>query len=182
MTDTPPSEPTPEKPSTPPSTPPSEPPQARRPPKPDDNWPDFSTPPPAPPTGPGYPPPHPGYGRPAWGPGGPPPPNPQEDRTLATIAHLGGIIAGFIPSLIIYLVKRDTSPWVRKQAAEALNFQITVTIASFISGILMIVIIGFVLIVVVWVLNIVLCIIGGVAANRGEIYEYPAWTRIKMID
>lgn len=101
---------------------------------------------------------------------------------MAMLAHLGGIIAGFIPALVIYLIKKDTSPYVRKQAAEALNFQITVAIASFVSGILMIVLIGFILFPVVWILNIVLCIMAGLAANRGEIYEYPSWCRIKMID
>jgi hypothetical protein len=133
--------------------------------------------------GPGPGPGGPGYGPPPgpqWQ-GGPPPSSASDDRMLATLAHVGGIIAGFIPSLIIYLVKKDSSPYVRKQAAEALNFQITVTIATVVSMILIIVIIGFFLFMAVWVLNIVLCIVAGIAANRGENYEYPAWTRIKMV-
>jgi len=100
---------------------------------------------------------------------------------MAMLAHLGGILFGFVPALIVYLVKKDTSPWVRKHSAEALNFQITVAIASFVSGILSIIIIGFFLLIAVWVINIILCIIAGMAANRGEIYEYPGWTRFKMV-
>ncbi|HEY3685673.1 MAG TPA: DUF4870 domain-containing protein [Streptosporangiaceae bacterium] len=186
MTDTP---PTPE--------PPREPPKTPRP-NPDDNWPDFSASATgggaAPPTGPGQPPPPrpgpgpgpggPGYGPPAGPPpwqGGPPPSSVGDDRMLATLAHIGGIVAGFIPALIIYLIKKDSSPYVRKQAAEALNFQITVTIASIVSAILIVVVIGLLLVMAVWVINIVFCIIAGVAANRGDDYEYPAWTRIKMV-
>jgi hypothetical protein len=191
MTDTP---PTPE--------PPREPPKTPRP-NPGDNWPDFSASETgggaAPPAGPAQPPPGrpgpgpggpgpgpggPGYGPPAGPPpwqGGPPPSSVSDDRMLATLAHIGGIIAGFIPSLIIYLIKKDSSPYVRKQAAEALNFQITVTIASIVSTILIIVVIGLFLVMAVWVINIVFCIIAGVAANRGDDYEYPAWTRIKMV-
>ena len=133
--------------------------------------------------GPGYPPP--GYGQPGYGPGGRAyGPGPQgDDTTLAMLAHLGGIIAGFIPALIIYLIKKDTgSPWVRNHAAEALNFQITMAIASMISTVLMFLLIGFILLPAVMVINIVFCIIAGVAANRGESYAYPSWCRIKMIN
>jgi len=100
---------------------------------------------------------------------------------MALFAHLGGILFGFLPSLIIYLVKKDQSPWVRKHAAEALNFQITITIAMVVSYILIIVFIGIVLLMVVWILDIVFCIIACMAANRGEMYEYPGWLRIKMV-
>lgn len=190
-----------------PTPPPSDPtPEPRRQ-GPQDNWPDFSVPAtggngPAPPTGPGpqqpgpgqpppgygqqpgpgYPPP--GYAQPGYGPGGPAyGPGPEgDDTTLAMIAHLGGIIAGFIPALVIYLIKKDTgSPWVRKHATEALNFQITMTIASMIAGILCLALIGFVLLPALWVINIVFCIIAGMAAGRREIYEYPGWCRFAII-
>lgn len=130
---------------------------------------------------PGYPPP--GYGQPGYGPGGPQGPQQGDDRQMALFCHLGGILFGFLPALIIYLVKKDQSPWVRKHAAEALNFQITMAIAMFVSGILTAVTLGilFPLIFVVWILDIVYCIIGCTAANRGEIYEYPGWMRIKMV-
>ena len=64
------------------------------------------------------------------------------------------------------------------QAKEALNFQITVTIAMVISIILMIVIIGGILAPIVGVINLVFCIIAAVKANNGEAYRYPFTLRL----
>ncbi len=57
----------------------------------------------------------------------PPPPAGGDANQLAMLAHLLGII-GFLPSLIIWQVKKDI-PFVAQEAKEALNFQITVLIA-----------------------------------------------------
>lgn len=102
----------------------------------------------------------------------------QDDKTMALLAHLGGIFFGFIPSLVIWLVKKDSSPFAADQAKEALNFQITVFIAAIASWILMFVLIGFVLLPIVMLLNLVLCIVAGIKANGGEEYRYPFAIRL----
>src|SRR5450756_2419921 len=53
---------------------------------------------------------------------------PEQERTWASYAHLGGIL-GFLPSLIIWLVYKDRGPFVTSEARKALNFMITATIA-----------------------------------------------------
>lgn len=142
---------------------------------------------PGPPAPPGYPQqgygrPGPGYPPPGYGPGGPGPLRPVQpnDTSMAMLAHLGAIIFGFIPGLIVYLVKKDESPWARKHAAEALNFSITMAIASIVCIPLMFIIIGIPLLLAVTVLRIVFGIMAGMAANRGETYEYPGWVRMRM--
>lgn len=67
-----------------------------------------------------------------WGPYAPPPPPPRDNsRTLATICHLGSLAGGFILPLAIYLSEGDKKgSFVRHHAREALNFQITMMIAS----------------------------------------------------
>lgn len=127
--------------------------------------------------GPGYPPP--GYG----GPGGPGPLRPSQpnDTNMAMLAHLGGIIFGFVPGLIVYLMKKDESPWARKQGAEALNFQLTLIIPTIISIVLTFVLVGFILLIALNILRIVLCVMASTAASRGEPYEYPSWIRINMV-
>ena len=54
----------------------------------------------------------------------------QEDKTLAMLTHLSGIILGFIVPLIIWLVNKDKADkgWLNDHAKEALNFQITLLI------------------------------------------------------
>ena len=106
-------------------------------------------------------------------------PSTPEDRTMAMLAHLGGIIAGFLVPLIIWLIKKDQSKFINDQGKEALNFQITMLIANVVAGASMLLLIGFVLLPAVIVVNIVFCILGGMAANRGEAYRYPV--NIRMI-
>ena len=52
-----------------------------------------------------------------------------DDRNLAMLAHLLGIVSGFVGALIIWLIKKDQSAYVDEQGKEALNFQITMLIA-----------------------------------------------------
>jgi uncharacterized Tic20 family protein len=110
-------------------------------------------------------------------------PGPDE-RTWATFAHLSGLLAywlggfSFLGPLVIWLIKKDQSPYVADQAKEALNFQIAVTIAALISIALIWVCIGVVLIGVVYVGSIVFSIIGAMQANKGIYYRYPYTLRL----
>ena len=114
-----------------------------------------------------------------------PPPAPggeasQDQRTMALLAHILGIFTGFLGSLIIWLVNKDNpeKSFVTDQAKEALNFQITLIIAYFISGILTLVLIGFLLLAALGIGNLVLCIIAEMKANNGERYRYPLTLRL----
>ncbi|MER7205631.1 DUF4870 domain-containing protein [Streptosporangium sp. NPDC000239] len=148
-------------------------------------------PPPGPPPGPypgpppgqgyqGYPPQggwpygHQGYGVPGYGGYGGQGPRPgTDDTTMAMLAHLLGLLTSFVGPLVLYLAKRDEAPYVRAQAAEALNFQLTLMIAYLVSWVLAFVLIGFLLMPLVWIGSLILMIIAAVAANRGESYRYP---------
>ena len=102
----------------------------------------------------------------------------SDERTMSMLSHLGGIILGFIPALVIYLTKGNESAFVKDQSREALNFQITVAIAYVVSTVLMIVLIGFLLFLVVWIGSLVLMVMAGLAANKGEAYRYPINIRL----
>ena len=101
-----------------------------------------------------------------------------DDRNLAMIAHLLGIVSGFIGALIIWLIKKDQSEFVSDQGKEALNFQITMLIAFMVSWILMFVLIGLLLMPLLLIANLVFCILAGVAASKGERYRYPFALRL----
>jgi uncharacterized Tic20 family protein len=104
----------------------------------------------------------------------------QDDRTMALIAHLSGIIAGFIGPLVIWLINKDKpeKSWLVDQSKEALNFQITVAIAYVVGMILTIVLIGFLVCLAVLIGNVVLCIMAGMKANEGVAYRYPFAIRL----
>ena len=97
----------------------------------------------------------------------------SDARLWAMLGQLSGIILGFVGSLIIMLVFGPRSAFVKKESTEALNFQITVTIAYVVSFIMTFILIGFVLFLAVWILNIVFCIIAGMKNNQGLEYRYP---------
>ena len=103
----------------------------------------------------------------------PQPMNPSDEKLWATLINLGGLFFGFLAPLIGYLVLKDRGPFVRSHSATALNFQLTLLIAYVVGTILTFLIIGIFILIAAYVLNIVLCIVAAVKANRGEWYQYP---------
>ncbi|WP_157247983.1 DUF4870 domain-containing protein [Nonomuraea typhae] len=101
-----------------------------------------------------------------------------DDTTMAMVAHLLGLLVSWIGPLIIYLMKKDESPYVRDQAAEALNFQLTMFIGYFVAGILTIILIGFLLLPVIWVVSLIFHIQAAIATNKGANYRYPISIRM----
>lgn len=92
---------------------------------------------------------------------------------MATIIHVLVIFTGFVGPLIIWAIKKDDSAFVDRHGKTALNFSITLTIAYFISAILVLVLIGILMILVLLVVGIVFPIMAAMAANKGEEYTYP---------
>ena len=140
----------------------------------------------------------------------------REERTWATLAHLGGIMGSFIVAsvgnilgaLIIWLIKRNESTFVNEQGKEALNFQITLSIANAVISLIAAIRLGFwsynynsmffnrrdwnfndmnihseayvigVLSGIIWILNIVFSVIAATRANKGMPYRYPLSLRL----
>lgn len=107
-----------------------------------------------------------------------------DEQTWSVLAHASGLIGlvgppSFLGPLFVYLLKKDASPRVRANAAEALNFQITGFIALAVSAILIIAIIGIILLPIVAIGWLAFTIIASVKASNGEDYRYPI--NIRMI-
>ncbi len=104
----------------------------------------------------------------------------QDDKTMAMIGHISGIVAGFIGPLVIWLINKDKAEkgWLNEQAKEALNFQITVLLAWIVAVMLSFLLIGFLLYPVILIGNIILCILAGLKANEGVDYRYPFALRL----
>ena len=78
---------------------------------------------------------------------------------LALSAVVGVPFGHILGPLVMWLIKRDQYPFVNDQGKEALNFQITVTIALAISAVLILVVIGFFLMFIVIIAALVMTII-----------------------
>ncbi len=97
----------------------------------------------------------------------------KDAMNMAMLCHILAIITGFLGPLIIWLIKKDDTPFVDRHGKEALNFQLMVLIAMVASGLLSFVCIGFILMPVVGIVDLIFCIMAAVSASRGQEYRYP---------
>lgn len=110
-------------------------------------------------------------------------------------AHLSALVGGLLTSvvggwgtfagpLIVWLIKKDTMPFVDDQGKEALNFNITVAIIALLMALMTVMTLGIGIIftgpilVIVGVAWLVLTIIAAIKANEGVAYRYPFALRL----
>ena len=101
-----------------------------------------------------------------------------DEKTFAILSHILTIVSSFIAPLVIYLLKKDESPYVAEHAKESLNFQITMAILYIISFILIIVLVGFLLIWLLSIANLILVIVATIKASENKMYRYPVNFRL----
>lgn len=103
----------------------------------------------------------------------------KDERMWGMLCHLtvfSGFIIPFgniIAPLVIWLIKKDEMPFVDDQGKESLNFQLTMLIAFIVAAVLTMVFIGFILIPLLIIFEIVVLIIASIKANDGVRYRYP---------
>lgn len=102
----------------------------------------------------------------------------SDSRGWAVAAHLIPLLGfGFIGPLIIWLIKRDEDAFVEEHSREALNFQISVLIYGIISGLLILVLIGLLLLPVLVIFWFVASIVAAIKAANGQAFRYPLTIR-----
>ena len=114
----------------------------------------------------------------------------QDEKTWGMLAHLSTLVGLIVPfgtilgPLVVWLIKKDTMPFVDDQAKEALNFNITLAIVGVALLLLTLVTFGFgalltvpvgILVGIAW---LVFTIIAAIKANEGERYRYPFTLRL----
>ena len=126
------------------------------------------------------------YGQPPYGgqpqygvPGQPTP----DELTWGSAAHWSALVAAFVAlaflgPLIVMLTKGNESAYIRRQAVESLNFQLSILIYAAISFALCLVLIGFLLLPIVGLVWLVFTIVASVRSSRGEEYRYPLTIRM----
>lgn len=101
----------------------------------------------------------------------------QDSKNLAILLWIGTLFFGFIPGLILFLLKDDDA-YVKEQSKEALNWVITTVIAYMAAGLLVIIIIGAFLLPAIFVCHVVFCIMGVIAVNKGDSFRVPFAIRL----
>src|SRR5712692_12090633 len=106
-------------------------------------------------------------------------------RTWCVLAHATALVGFLVPvaghivgPLIVWLAKRTDSAEIDAHGKESLNFQISMLIYSLISGVLCLILIGFLLLALLHLLNLVLVIVASIQASEGKLYRYPITIRL----
>jgi uncharacterized Tic20 family protein len=106
-------------------------------------------------------------------------------RTWTVLCHLSALfgmlfhVFGYVfGPLIVWLLKRGDSPEIDGHGKESLNFQISMLIYNVIAGVLCLVLIGFIILPMLYVLNLVLVIVASIQASEGKFYRYPITFRL----
>lgn len=115
-------------------------------------------------------------------------PNPQgthsyeDDKEigLAIIAHLSGLVALMIGPIVIYAATDNM--FARENAANAFNWQLTLTIYMFISAVLLLIVIGIFGFIILSFLNLLFCVLGAIKAANGKSWEYPITMEVLEAD
>jgi uncharacterized protein len=106
-------------------------------------------------------------------------------RTWNVLCHATALAGFFVPwaghilgPLIVWLAKRNDSPEIDEHGKESLNFQISMLIYNVIAGVLCLILIGFVILAILHILNLVLVIVASIQASEGKFYRYPITIRL----
>ena len=101
----------------------------------------------------------------------------QDSRNIAVLVWVGTIFFGFIPGLIVYLIKKDDA-YVLDQSKEALNWSITLIIGYCVGFVLTFVLIGVLVIAAIVICHLVFCVMGAIGASNGQPYRAPFAIRL----
>jgi uncharacterized protein len=100
----------------------------------------------------------------------------QLSLVLAFVPGVGTVLA-IGATLLLWLMKRDTSRFVDDHGREVMNFQISFLIYSIVCFPLYFILIGIPIILAVYIAAVVGLIRGAVAAHRGDVFRYPICLR-----
>jgi uncharacterized Tic20 family protein len=103
----------------------------------------------------------------------------QGEKVLAILCHVSLFLGvGFLLPLIVFLVKKDESPWLGAQAREVLNFHISLVIYGVVCAVLFLVLIGVFMLMALGLFATICSIIGAIRAAEGSLYHYPLTIRL----
>ncbi len=108
---------------------------------------------------------------------------PKEERNWAMFCHLSAMLvyifpyAHIIAPLVLWLMKRDTSPFVNDQGKEALNYNLSIMIYMTVAAIFSCFYIGIPFLVGLALFDLIIMIVAAIRASNGEYYRYPITIR-----
>lgn len=97
----------------------------------------------------------------------------NEEKLLAAAIYVISFFAPIVGPLVIWLVKRNESSFIDYHGKEYFNFMISYFIYTVASGVLTIILIGFIGLWLLGILAVVFTIIAAIKAYEGDTYRIP---------
>ncbi len=109
---------------------------------------------------------------------------PEEEKNWAVATHLAslsgyiGIPLGHILGpLIIWLMKKDSSPFLDEVGKETVNYNISIILWFVLCIPLCFIIIGIPMLICLAIMDVIVTIMAAIAASNGQQYKYPLTIR-----
>ena len=100
----------------------------------------------------------------------------MENTGLKVLVHASAFFAPFLVPFIVFIITSDQE--VKKLSIQALLFQIVMSVLLFISGLLVVVIIGIPMLIIFGLMTIIVPVMGIIRALNNDKFDYPivgAW-------
>lgn len=100
-------------------------------------------------------------------------------NTAAMFCHLASFagfvvpLGGVLGPLIVWSINKDRHPFINRHGIAAVNFHLSMFLYYSIGFVLIVILIGFFILPVLGILDLVLTIIAAIKANEGKNYQYP---------
>ena len=108
----------------------------------------------------------------------------SEEKQMGALVHILGFcyyivpgIGGVLGPLILWIMKKDESAYIDEHGREAVNFQISMLIYTIITAFLCLFLIGFLILPVLALVQIICTILAAIKASEGSYYRYPLTIR-----
>lgn len=103
----------------------------------------------------------------------------RDEKLWGMLCHISAFAFFIFPfgnilaPLILWMIKKDESPYIDRNGKESLNFQISMILYAIISALLVLILIGFILLFALLLLDFILVVVAAIKANDGIEYKYP---------
>lgn len=95
----------------------------------------------------------------------------MENTGLKVLVHASAFFAPFLVPFIVFLIASDNE--VKKLSIQALLFQLAMGVLLFVSGLLVIFIIGIPMLIVFGLMTVIVPVMGIIKALNNEKFDYP---------
>lgn len=103
----------------------------------------------------------------------------KDERTWGMLCHLSGLAGFMVPfgsvigPLVVWLMKKDEFAFVNDQGREAVNFHLSMLIYEIIAFFMVFIFIGFLVLPLLLIFELIQVVLATVSANDGKPYRYP---------